>query len=172
MRLPFLGVWYRMTTLSQSTSSGTVKLPELDGVNVVDVTSFEELLDVYNEVRMPINHCHINNYESIFIIINDKMAWRYVFEINSVFKPTGNTEVLSLTQTITDEPVAKLVEPKEKTEESIEPTPEIIETQPVQEEKPAEEKMEEVKPAEKDSIEVLGETKKMEPITEEEQSTE
>ena len=152
--------------------ASVVKLPELDGVNVVDVTSFEELLDVYNEVRMPINHCHVNNYESVFMIINDKMAWRYVFEINSVFKPTGNTEVLSLTQTVVDEPVAKLVEPEEKNEESTEPTPEIIETQPVQEEKPAEEKMEEFTTTEDDSIEVLGETKKMEPITEEEQSTE
>ena len=134
-----------------------VKLPELNGVNIVDVTSFDELLDVYNEVRMPINHCHINNYESVFIIINDKMAWRYIFEINSIFKPTGNTEVLSLTKTIVDEPVAKLVESGKEIEESTEPNPEIIETQPVSEKKNEE----------KDSIEVLGETQKIETVVDE-----
>ena len=134
-----------------------VKLPELNGVNIVDVTSFDELLDVYNEVRMPINHCHINNYESVFIIINDKMAWRYIFEINSIFKPTGNTEVLSLTKTIVDEPVAKLVESEKEIEESTEPNPEIIETQPVSE----------MKNEEKDSIEVLGETQKIETVDDE-----
>lgn len=134
-----------------------LKLPELNGVNIIDVTSFDELLDVYNEVRMPINHCHINNYESVFILISDKMAWRYIFEINSIFKPTGNTEVLSLTKTIIDEPVAKLVEndeiDKEK-EEQTEPIPEIIETEAVIEDNTKE-----------DQIEVLGETKKLEPVT-------
>ena len=83
------------------------------------------------------------------------MAWRYVFEINSVFKPTGNTEVLSLTQTITDEPVAKLVEPDEDREEKPEEVaaPEIIETQSVEEKKNKNE-----------AIEVLGETQKLQPI--------
>lgn len=148
--------------------ASVTKLPELEGVNIVDVTSFEELLDVYNEVRMPINHCHINNYESVFIIINDKMAWRYVFEINSVFKPTGNTEVLSLTQTIAEEPVAKLVEPEEKQEEpSTEASPEIID---VVEETKTEETVEEepVVKNEEDPIEVLGETQKIEAIANEE----
>ena len=145
--------------------ASVVKLPELDGVNIVDVTSFEELLDVYNEVRMPINHCHINNYESVFIIINDKMAWRYIFEINSVFKPTGNTEVLSLTKTITDEPIAKLVEPEESKEEiDTSSTPEIIDTEPIQEENTSLETKSIEEHKKDDDIEVLGETQKIEKI--------
>ena len=142
-----------------------LKLPELNGVNIIDVTSFDELLDVYNEVRMPINHCHINNDESVFMIIHDKMAWRYIFEINSVFKPTGNTEVLSLTKTITDEPIAKLVEPEESKEEiDTSSTPEIIDTEPVQEENTSLETKSIEEHKKDDDIEVLGETQKIEKI--------
>ena len=41
------------------------------------MSSFEELLDVYNEVRMPINFCQDED-KSTFIIINDSIVWIYV----------------------------------------------------------------------------------------------
>jgi len=53
-------------------------LPKLDDLNVIKVMSFEELLDVYNEVRMPINYYQNNRrLESTFLIINDGIAWIY-----------------------------------------------------------------------------------------------
>ena len=55
-------------------------LPDITDLNTVRVSSFEELIDVYNEVRMPINYCRINKKRAVFIIIKDKMAWKYEFE--------------------------------------------------------------------------------------------
>ena len=52
------------------------KLPDIKSFKLIEVSSFEELLDVYNEVRMPIN-CHHGNNESTFVIISDNTAWRY-----------------------------------------------------------------------------------------------
>ena len=55
-------------------------LPDLDELNVIDVQTFEELIDVYNEVRMPINYYQDNRrYISTFMIINDGIAWVYKF---------------------------------------------------------------------------------------------
>lgn len=53
-------------------------LPDMEEMNVIKVTSFEELLDVYNEVRMPINYYQSHKkLESIFMIINDGIIWIY-----------------------------------------------------------------------------------------------
>lgn len=53
-------------------------LPDTTNLNVIKVASFEELLDVYNEVRMPINYYQSHHkLESIFIIINGDVAWIY-----------------------------------------------------------------------------------------------
>lgn len=49
-------------------------LPDMTSFNKIEVSSFEELLDVYNEVRMPINYYHDKN-KSTFVIINDSIAW-------------------------------------------------------------------------------------------------
>ena len=55
-------------------------LPDLKELNVIDVQTFEELIDVYNEVRMPINYYQDNRrYISTFMIINDGIAWVYKF---------------------------------------------------------------------------------------------
>ena len=52
-------------------------LPNLSSFKKIEVSSFEELLDVYNEVRMPINYCQ-EEKNSTFIIINDSIVWIYV----------------------------------------------------------------------------------------------
>ena len=53
-------------------------LPNMDGMKRIEINKFEELLDVYNEVRMPINFYQKNNgTESDFIIINDNIVWIY-----------------------------------------------------------------------------------------------
>ena len=54
-------------------------LPNMEGFKIIEVSSFEELLDVYNEVRMPINY-YQGDTESIFIIINDSMVWKYILK--------------------------------------------------------------------------------------------
>ena len=54
-------------------------LPNMDGFKIIEVSSFEELLDVYNEVRMPINY-YQGDTESIFVIINDSMVWKYILK--------------------------------------------------------------------------------------------
>lgn len=54
-------------------------LPDTKELNIIEISSFEELIDVYNEVRMPINYYQDDeNYESTFIIINDGIAWIYI----------------------------------------------------------------------------------------------
>lgn len=50
--------------------------PGLEELNVVDVSKFSELIDAHSEVRQPINFIKGNDY-SDFILINNKMAWRY-----------------------------------------------------------------------------------------------
>ena len=45
-------------------------LPDISSYKTIEVDKFEELLDVYNEVRMPINYYQEKTgKESIFIII-------------------------------------------------------------------------------------------------------
>lgn len=51
-------------------------IPDIDSLNVIPVTSFDELIDAHSEVRKPINYIARKGH-SIFILINDGMAWRY-----------------------------------------------------------------------------------------------
>ncbi len=50
--------------------------PSLEDYNVIQVESFEELIDAHSEIRMPINYYKGVNYSS-FILLNDKSAWEY-----------------------------------------------------------------------------------------------
>ncbi|MBR1385349.1 MAG: hypothetical protein IJ568_00820 [Bacilli bacterium] len=61
-------------------------LPNTDDYDVIKVTSFDELLDVYNEVRMPINYYQNKSIESIFMIINDGVIWEYRLKKEEVEK--------------------------------------------------------------------------------------
>ncbi len=49
----------------------------LSKYNVIKVNSFEELLDAHSEVRMPINYIELRENYSIFVLINNDIAWVY-----------------------------------------------------------------------------------------------
>ena len=59
----------------------------LSELNLVSVSSFDELIDVYSEVRMPINFYENKEHtKAIFRIINDNMCWEYVLDKNKIEK--------------------------------------------------------------------------------------
>ncbi len=56
-------------------------LSNVEELKQIKVKEFQELLDVYNEVRMPINYYQDKSKaESTFAIINDGIAWIYVLK--------------------------------------------------------------------------------------------
>ena len=55
--------------------------PSLSGIKVSEVDDFDELLDVYNSVHMPINYYAYKN-SSTFMIIDDGMAWKFVVRLS------------------------------------------------------------------------------------------
>ena len=71
--------------------ANTKNMPDIKGFNRIDISTFEELIDVYNEVRMPINYYQKEN-ESIFIIINDSIVWIYTLKKNNSTKWVDNNE--------------------------------------------------------------------------------
>jgi len=56
------------------------KFPTLSNYNVIEVSSFEELLDAHSEVRMPINFYKYNSSTCYFILMNDKTVWKYTMK--------------------------------------------------------------------------------------------
>ena len=52
------------------------KFPTLSDYNVIEVSSFEELLDAHSEVRMPINFYKYNKRTCYFILMSDKTIWK------------------------------------------------------------------------------------------------
>lgn len=68
----------RILTTYDSIIVNASKLQDLTKYNVIVVNTFDELLDAHNEVRMPINYIELEkNYESVFILINNNIAWIY-----------------------------------------------------------------------------------------------
>lgn len=67
------------------------KMPDINDFKKIEVSSFEELIDVYNEVRMPINYYHEKG-KSVFIIINDSIVWIYTFKKDNSMKWVDNNE--------------------------------------------------------------------------------
>ena len=56
------------------------KFPTLTNYNVIEVSSFEELLDAHSEVRMPINFYKYNKRTCYFILMNDNTIWKYTIK--------------------------------------------------------------------------------------------
>ncbi len=57
------------------------KLPDTKGLNVVNVTSFDELVDAQSEVRLPINYTNDTKKKTAkFILIRNDMAWVYTLK--------------------------------------------------------------------------------------------
>ena len=71
--------------------ANTNGLEIIEGLKQIEISSFEELLDVYSEVRMPINY-YQNEHESVFIIINDDIAWIYTLRKQDFKKRDLNNE--------------------------------------------------------------------------------
>ncbi len=55
------------------------QLPDLSNHQIIDVSSFDELLDAHGEVRMPINF-YKGLDRSYFVLLNDKIAWKYTMK--------------------------------------------------------------------------------------------
>ena len=53
------------------------RIDNLSKYNVIKVNSFEELLDAHSEVRMPINYIELHDDYSLFVLINNDVAWVY-----------------------------------------------------------------------------------------------
>lgn len=57
------------------------KLPKLTDYSVVNVTSFEELVDAQIEVRLPINFKEdTKKHEAKFVLVRNNLAWVYTLE--------------------------------------------------------------------------------------------
>ena len=67
------------------------ELPNMSEFKTIEVSTFEELIDVYNEVRMPINYYQEGN-DSIFIIINDSIIWIYTLKKDNSTKWVDDNE--------------------------------------------------------------------------------
>ncbi len=50
--------------------------PKTAGLNVLTVNRFDELLDVYNSIHLPIS-CYRGDKKTEFIIVGEHMAWEY-----------------------------------------------------------------------------------------------
>lgn len=73
--------------------ANTNNIPEMNGLKRIEINSFEELLDVYNEVRMPINYYQNSTKDkSTFIIINDDIVWIYKLVKRKKMKRADNNE--------------------------------------------------------------------------------
>lgn len=55
-------------------------LPDLNEFKVINVESFEELVDAHGEVRMPINYFKRDDDRHIFILINNDVLWLYALD--------------------------------------------------------------------------------------------
>lgn len=54
-------------------------IPSVEGIDVIEVNDFEELLNAHSEVRQPINFYEDKkNHKAYFILHNGNMAWKYV----------------------------------------------------------------------------------------------
>ena len=63
----------------------------LQGLNIIDVESFDELLDAQNELRIPIAYYEIReNEESAFVIITGNQAWKYRLILKHLEEETEN----------------------------------------------------------------------------------
>lgn len=56
------------------------EMPNIENLSKIRVKTFNELIDVYNEVRMPINY-YEQEQKSYFFIINESIIWTYTLDI-------------------------------------------------------------------------------------------
>lgn len=57
------------------------ELPDLTDKNVIEVSSFEELMDAQMEVRYPISCLEtIPQKEAVFVLVQDDLAWKFILK--------------------------------------------------------------------------------------------
>ena len=72
----------KLTTTYDGIIVNVKNLPDLTGLNVIEVTSFEELIDAHSEVRLPINfYENERKKQSYFVLINGGQAYVYRFNL-------------------------------------------------------------------------------------------
>ena len=59
--------------------------PKTAGLNVLTVNRFDELLDVYNSIHLPIS-CYRGDKKTEFIIVGEHMAWEYAVKTTDFTK--------------------------------------------------------------------------------------
>ena len=79
----------KLTTTYDGVIVNVKNMPDLSNLNVIYVTSFEELIDAHSEVRMPINFYEAKNKkESHFVLINGSQAYVYRFNLKEAANET------------------------------------------------------------------------------------
>ncbi len=77
----YLATLKKIVDTHDSIIANVDNLPDVRDLKVINVSSFSELLDVYNEVRMPINFYENRRHDkAIFMLINNNMCWKYVLD--------------------------------------------------------------------------------------------
>jgi len=60
---------------------------DFTNLNIIKVSKFNDLIDVHNEIRMPINFFEDKkNAQSLFLLINNDMAWIYILQSSKIDK--------------------------------------------------------------------------------------
>ena len=81
----YLATLKKIVDTHDSIIANIENMPDLSDLKIIKVSSFNELLDVYNEVRMPINfYENKRRNKAIFMIINDNMCWEFMLDKYSV----------------------------------------------------------------------------------------
>ena len=71
----------RILNTYDSVIVNVVKFPKLDNYKIINVSSFQELIDAHSEVRMPINYIEIEpNKKCKFVLLGTGIAWVYLLE--------------------------------------------------------------------------------------------
>lgn len=83
----------------------TNNIPSIDGIDVLEVQTFEELIDAHSEVRQPINFFEDKkHHKSYFILHNgNSMAWKYVLRGKSPNKKEEPKEEIKEVKEVKEE---------------------------------------------------------------------
>lgn len=80
-----------------SVIASVTKVPSLQGLTVICVTDFNELVNVQNELRIPISYAeNIPGVESIFVIMHQREAWVYKLNALELNKETKEKDIFQI----------------------------------------------------------------------------
>ena len=81
----YISLLNKILEANDSIITNIENMPSLSKYQKLEVETFEELLDAYNEVRSPINfYQNKNGTESTFFITNDNLVWVYHLKKSSL----------------------------------------------------------------------------------------